>query len=50
VRVGIVALLDRVVAGAWPLAVLVAGAGGSFCVNFALSRWIVFAAPAGAEA
>ena len=50
VRVGIVALLDRVVAGAWPLAVLVAGAGGSFCVNFALSRWIVFAAPAGEKA
>lgn len=42
VRVAIVALLDRLVAGAWPLAILVAGAGGSFCVNFALSKFIVF--------
>ena len=30
-------------AGAWPLAILVAGAGGSFCVNFVLSKWVVFA-------
>lgn len=44
VRVGIVALLDRLIAGAWPLAILVAGAGGSFCVNFALSKFVVFAA------
>lgn len=43
VRVGIVALLDRLIAGTWPLAILVAGAGGSFCVNFALSKWVVFA-------
>ena len=43
VRVAIVALLDRAQPGAWPLAVLVAGAGGSFCVNFVLSKWIVFA-------
>ncbi|WP_285712495.1 GtrA family protein [Erythrobacter oryzae] len=43
VRVGIVALLDRALPGAWPLAILVAGAGGSFCVNFVLSKWIVFA-------
>jgi putative flippase GtrA len=42
VRVGIVALLDRALPGAWPLAILVAGAGGSFCVNFVLSKWIVF--------
>jgi putative flippase GtrA len=42
VRVGIVALLDRLVAEAWPLAILVAGAGGSFCVNFALSKFLVF--------
>lgn len=42
VRVGIVALLDRLVAGAWPLAILVAGAGGSFIVNFVLSKWVVF--------
>lgn len=43
VRVGIVALLDRALPGAWSLAILVAGAGGSFCVNFVLSKWIVFA-------
>ena len=43
VRVGIVALLDRALPGAWPLAILVAGAGGSFCVNFALSKFVVFA-------
>jgi putative flippase GtrA len=42
VRVAIVALLDRVLAGSWPLAILVAGAGGSFCVNFALSKFLVF--------
>ena len=43
VRVAIVAQLDRLLPGAWPLAILVAGAGGSFCVNFALSKWVVFA-------
>ncbi|WP_233997332.1 GtrA family protein [Porphyrobacter sp. HT-58-2] len=43
VRVGIVALLDRALPEAWPLAILVAGAGGSFCVNFALSKFVVFA-------
>jgi putative flippase GtrA len=43
VRVAIVALLDRMLPGAWPLAILVAGAGGSFCVNFALSKCVVFA-------
>ena len=43
VRVAIVALLDRALPGAWPLAILVAGAGGSFCVNFVLSKWVVFA-------
>ena len=42
VRVGIVALLDQLVAEAWPLTILVAGAGGSFCVNFALSKFLVF--------
>lgn len=48
VRVAIVAALERGVAGAWPLAVLVCGAGGSFIVNFLLSRFVVFAAaPAG---
>lgn len=44
VRVGIVALLDRLIAGAWPLAILIVGAGGSFFVNFALSKFVVFAA------
>jgi putative flippase GtrA len=43
VRVGVVAALERALPGAWPLAILVAGAGGSFGVNFALSKWIVFA-------
>ncbi|WP_017665050.1 GtrA family protein [Porphyrobacter sp. AAP82] len=43
VRVGIVALLDRALPGAWPLAILVAGAGVSFSVNFVLSKRIVFA-------
>ena len=42
VRVAIVALLDRALAGAYPLAILIAGAGGSFFVNFALSKFIVF--------
>jgi putative flippase GtrA len=44
VRVAIVALLDRALAGAFPLAILIAGAGGSFFVNFALSKFVVFAA------
>lgn len=43
VRVGIVAALERALPGAWPLGILVAGAGGSFCVNFVLSKWVVFA-------
>jgi putative flippase GtrA len=42
VRVAIVALLDRALAGAYPLAILIAGAGGSFFVNFALSKFVVF--------
>lgn len=45
VRVGIVAQLDRVLAGDYPLAILICGAGGSFIVNFVLSKWVVFAAP-----
>jgi putative flippase GtrA len=44
VRVGIVAGLERAVPGAWPLAILIAGAGGSFFVNFGLSKFVVFAA------
>jgi putative flippase GtrA len=43
VRVAIVAVLERALAGAWPLAILIAGAGGSFCVNFVLSKRVVFA-------
>ncbi len=42
VRVGIVTLLDRALAGAYPLAILLGGAGGSFVVNFALSKYLVF--------
>jgi putative flippase GtrA len=45
VRVGIVAQLDRVLAGDYPLAILICGAGGSFVVNFVMSKWFVFAAP-----
>lgn len=44
VRVGIVAGLERAVPGAWPLVILVAGAGGSFFLNFCLSKYVVFAA------
>lgn len=42
-RVGIVAQADRLLGGAFPLASLVCGAGGSFVVNFVLSRFLVFA-------
>lgn len=42
VRVAIVALLDRMLGGSWPLAILICGAGGSFFVNFALSKFVVF--------
>ena len=49
VRVGIVALLDRALPATWPLAILIAGAGGSFCVNFGLSKWLVFAPAPGGE-
>ncbi len=49
VRVAIVALLERAAQGAWPLAILVAGAGGAFLVNFALSKFGVFAAPPAGE-
>ncbi|PLK22893.1 GtrA family protein [Porphyrobacter sp. TH134] len=44
VRVAIVALLDRVLADDLALAILIGGAGGSFFVNFALSKFVVFAA------
>ncbi|MDP4604967.1 MAG: GtrA family protein [Erythrobacter sp.] len=44
VRVAIVALLDRVLADDLSLAILICGAGGSFFMNFALSKFFVFAA------
>ena len=44
VRVAIVALLDRTFGGTYPLPILIAGAGGSFFVNFALSKFVVFTA------
>ncbi len=42
VRVAIVALLDRVLADDLALGILICGAGGSFFVNFALSKFVVF--------
>lgn len=50
VRVAIVAVLELAVAGAWPLAILIFGAGGSFIVNFLLSKFVVFAAAPAGEA
>lgn len=47
VRVGIVAVLEGALPEAEPLAILVCGAGGSFVVNFVLSKFVVFAKPAG---
>ncbi|OBV10334.1 GtrA family protein [Erythrobacter dokdonensis] len=44
VRVALVALLDRVLADDLALVILICGAGGSFFVNFALSKFVVFAA------
>lgn len=41
-RVAIVVVLERATAGAYPLAILIAGAGGSFFVNFGLSKFVVF--------
>lgn len=49
VRVGIVAALAAAMPGALPLAILIAGAGGSFGVNFVLSKWVVFAPSAAGE-
>ncbi|UAB79813.1 GtrA family protein [Erythrobacter sp. SCSIO 43205] len=43
VRVGVVALLDAWLAGAFALLILICGAGVSFFVNFALSKFFVFA-------
>lgn len=44
VRAGIVAALDRALADDLALPILICGAGGSFLVNFALSKFVVFAA------
>jgi putative flippase GtrA len=44
VRVAIVAVLDRLLPDHLALPILICGAGGSFCVNFALSKFVVFAA------
>jgi putative flippase GtrA len=44
VRVAIVALLGRMLGEGPALAILICGAGGSFFVNFALSKFVVFAA------
>jgi putative flippase GtrA len=44
VRVAIVAVLDRILPDSLALPILICGAGGSFCVNFALSKFVVFAA------
>jgi putative flippase GtrA len=50
VRVAIVALLDRVLADDLALPILICGAGGSFFVNFALSKFVVFTpAPSASE-
>lgn len=42
-RIGIVALLDRLLDDDLALFILLCGAGVSFCVNFALSKFFVFA-------
>lgn len=47
IRTGVVALLTIVLPGAWPLAILIAGAGVSFVVNFVLSKSLVFPSPEG---
>lgn len=42
-RVAVVALLERALGGEQALLILVCGAGVSFFVNFALSKFVVFA-------
>ncbi|KAA8606145.1 hypothetical protein AL036_15860 [Salipiger aestuarii] len=44
-RLAVVIALERTLGGAWPLAILIAGAGVSFLVNFFLSKFLVFAGP-----
>lgn len=50
VRIAIVGALDRVLTGDFALLILLCGAGGSFIVNFALSKFLVFAARPDGEA
>ncbi len=44
-RLAVVIALERALGGDWPLAILIAGAGVSFFVNFFLSKFLVFAGP-----
>ncbi|MGB3754138.1 MAG: GtrA family protein [Parerythrobacter sp.] len=43
VRIAIVAALDHALGGDPPLLILICGAGGSFFVNFTMSKHLVFA-------
>ena len=43
VRLAVVTALGALTEGAWTLAILVAGAGVSFFVNFAVSKLLIFA-------
>ncbi|MAM75984.1 GtrA family protein [uncultured Tistrella sp.] len=45
VRLAVVVALESMLGDGWPLLILVAGAGVSFFVNFAFSKFLVFAGP-----
>ncbi|WP_136637808.1 GtrA family protein [Pseudooceanicola onchidii] len=45
-RLAVVAALERTLGPDWSLAILIVGAGVSFFVNFALSKFLVFAGTA----
>lgn len=45
VRLAVVATLEHMLGTGWALAILIAGAGLSFFVNFALSKFLVFNEP-----
>jgi len=49
VRIALVAQLDGVLGSSYSLVILLLGAGGSFLVNFALSKFVVFAHRPGEE-
>lgn len=49
VRLAVVGLLSVRLAGAYPLAILICGAGASFFVNFAISKLLIFSNRAGAN-